>query len=65
MMLPSDMALVWDPVFKKHVEEYAKDEALFLRDVCFFGLIEFFFDEFLDAEVSPTIFSISESPRMS
>ena len=32
MMLPSDMALVEDPVFKAHVVAYAKDEALFFRD---------------------------------
>jgi len=32
MMLPSDMALVNDPIFKPIVEEYAKDEQLFFRD---------------------------------
>lgn len=32
MMLPSDMALIADPIFKKWVEAYAADEALFFRD---------------------------------
>jgi len=32
MMLPSDLALVWDPVFKKQVEVYAKDQAAFFKD---------------------------------
>ena len=32
MMLPADMALVWDEKFKKHVEVYAKDEALWFKD---------------------------------
>lgn len=32
MMLPSDMALIWDPVFKKYVEMYAKDEDLWFED---------------------------------
>jgi cytochrome c peroxidase len=32
MMLPTDMALVQDPRFKKHVVEYRNDEALFFRD---------------------------------
>ena len=36
MMLPTDMALVQDPVFKKHVERYAKDDGVWFgefRDV--------------------------------
>ena len=32
MMLPSDIALVQDPEFKKFVELYAKDEDLFFKD---------------------------------
>ncbi|CAG8604040.1 217_t:CDS:2 [Funneliformis mosseae] len=32
MMLPADMALVWDPEFKKIVEEYAKDKQAFFND---------------------------------
>jgi len=32
MMLPSDLALVQDAAMKKHVEAYAKDEALFFKD---------------------------------
>jgi len=32
MMLPSDLALLSDPEFKKHVIAYAKDEALFFKD---------------------------------
>lgn len=32
MMLPADMALVWDPKFKAVVELYAKDEAAFFKD---------------------------------
>ena len=32
MMLPSDMALLSDPEFKKWVEAYAKDEQLFFKD---------------------------------
>lgn len=32
MMLPTDMALMVDPVFRKYVEEYAKDEEAFFRD---------------------------------
>ncbi|KAI9139147.1 cytochrome c peroxidase [Paraphysoderma sedebokerense] len=31
MMLPSDMWLIWDKQFKKHVEEFAKDEAAFFQ----------------------------------
>jgi len=32
MMLPSDMAILWDPGFKKYVQLYAQDEELFFRD---------------------------------
>lgn len=32
MMLPSDIALVQDPIFRKYVEVYAKDEDLFFKD---------------------------------
>jgi cytochrome c peroxidase len=32
MMLPTDLALLADPVFRQWVEAYAKDEALFFRD---------------------------------
>lgn len=32
MMLPTDMALIWDPEFKKIVEEYAKDKDAFYND---------------------------------
>lgn len=32
MMLPTDMALVWDRKFRPHVHAYAKDEELFFRD---------------------------------
>ena len=32
MMLPTDMALVKDPVFKKHVERYAKDDSVFFAE---------------------------------
>lgn len=32
MMLPTDMALVWDPEFNKYVEAYWKDEAKFQKD---------------------------------
>jgi cytochrome c peroxidase len=32
MMLPADMAFIEDPVFRKHVEAYAKDEKLFEKD---------------------------------
>ena len=32
MMLPSDMVLIADPVFKKWVEIYAKDEDKFFSD---------------------------------
>jgi len=32
MMLPSDLALLSDPIFRKVVEEYAKDEGSFFRD---------------------------------
>ena len=32
MMLPTDMALVWDKRFKPHVAAYAADEELFFRD---------------------------------
>mmetsp|Transcript_44629 Transcript_44629/g.85322 ORF Transcript_44629/g.85322 Transcript_44629/m.85322 type:complete len:336 (+) Transcript_44629:62-1069(+) len=32
MMLPSDMALLWDKAFQKQVAIYAKDEALFFDD---------------------------------
>ena len=32
MMLPSDLALLSDPEFRKWVEAYAKDEKLFFDD---------------------------------
>ncbi|KAI8840916.1 heme peroxidase [Chytridium lagenaria] len=32
MMLPTDMALIWDPKFKPIAEEYAKDKDAFYRD---------------------------------
>ncbi|KAI5838954.1 heme peroxidase [Morchella snyderi] len=32
MMLPTDMALIKDKVFRKHVEAYAKDNELFFKD---------------------------------
>lgn len=32
MMLPADMALVWDKKFKKYVDLYAKDEEAFFKD---------------------------------
>jgi cytochrome c peroxidase len=32
MMLPTDMALIWDPGFKKYVEVYAKDKQAFYND---------------------------------
>jgi len=32
MMLPTDMVLLDDPVFRSHVERYAADEAAFFRD---------------------------------
>ena len=32
MLLPSDLALIWDPAFKKVVEVYAKDEEKFFKD---------------------------------
>ncbi|OQS02254.1 cytochrome c peroxidase, mitochondrial precursor [Thraustotheca clavata] len=32
MMLPADMAFIWDPQFKKYVELYAKDEELWHKD---------------------------------
>jgi catalase (peroxidase I) len=32
MMLPTDMALVWDDKFKVWVEKYAKDQDLFFKD---------------------------------
>lgn len=31
MMLPSDMALMWDKEFRKHVVEFAKDEDAFFK----------------------------------
>lgn len=32
MMLPTDLVLIKDKSFKKHVKAYAKDEALFMKD---------------------------------
>ncbi|KAL3901292.1 MAG: hypothetical protein SGCHY_000709 [Lobulomycetales sp.] len=32
MMLPTDLALIHDPSFKKHVAAYAKDQKLFFKD---------------------------------
>lgn len=32
MMLPTDMALVKDPEFRKHVERYAKDDKVFFEE---------------------------------
>ena len=31
-MMNSDMAILWDPGFKKYVQLYAQDEELFFRD---------------------------------
>jgi hypothetical protein len=31
MMLPGDMALLWDKKFKKYVDLYAKDEEAFFK----------------------------------
>jgi cytochrome c peroxidase len=31
-MLPSDMVLIQDPIFRKYVELYAKDEDVFFKD---------------------------------
>jgi cytochrome c peroxidase len=42
MMLPSDMALVQDKAFKKHVERYAKDNDAFFKD--FAAVIEKLFE---------------------
>lgn len=30
-MLPADMALLWDKDFRKHVEDFAKDEDTFFK----------------------------------
>jgi len=32
MMLPTDMALIKDKEFKKHVERYAKDDQVFFSE---------------------------------
>ena len=32
MMLPTDMELIKDKEFRKHVERYAKDEAVFMNE---------------------------------
>ena len=32
MMLPSDIALIQDKKFRKYVQMYAKDQALFFKD---------------------------------
>lgn len=32
MMLPTDMALIKDPEFRKHVERYAKDNDVFFKE---------------------------------
>jgi catalase (peroxidase I) len=32
MMLPADMALLWDPEFAKYVKLYAKDKNAFFKD---------------------------------
>ena len=32
MMLPTDMALLWDRKFRPHVDKYAADEEAFFRD---------------------------------
>ena len=32
MMLPTDMALIKDPTFKKHVERYAEDGQVFFKE---------------------------------
>lgn len=32
MMLPTDMALVKDKLFKKHVDRYAQDEGVFFKE---------------------------------
>ena len=32
MMLPSDMALLWDKNFRSVAEQYAKDDTLFFKD---------------------------------
>jgi len=32
MMLPTDMALIEDKAFRKHVERYAKDDKVFFKE---------------------------------
>jgi len=32
MMMPADMALIKDPVFRQHTLEFLKDEELFFRE---------------------------------
>lgn len=32
MMLPTDIALIQDPIFKKHVQRYAADDKVFFKD---------------------------------
>lgn len=32
MMLPADMAVIWDPEFAKVAKEYAKDQEVFFKD---------------------------------
>ena len=32
MMLPTDIAMVWDPEFRKYVKMYKDDEELFFKD---------------------------------
>ncbi len=55
MMLPTDMALIKDKVFRKHVERYAKD-------------VDVFFNEFRDVIVKlfelGVPFTSSEEDRM-
>eukprot|EP00123_Amoebidium_parasiticum_P009195 comp19321_c0_seq1/m.22201 comp19321_c0_seq1/g.22201 ORF comp19321_c0_seq1/g.22201 comp19321_c0_seq1/m.22201 type:complete len:349 (-) comp19321_c0_seq1:497-1543(-) len=43
MMLPADMALIWDPEFRKYVELYAKEEETFFKDftAAFTRLVDF------------------------
>lgn len=43
MMLPSDMALIWDKEFRQHVQVYAKDEDKFFADFssAFAKMLEF------------------------
>ncbi|KAJ3064751.1 hypothetical protein HDU98_011871 [Podochytrium sp. JEL0797] len=64
MMLPTDMALLWDPEFKVVVQEYAADQALFFKDfaLAFGKLLELGVPRRVSSEPGPVVCEPPSAP---